>query len=230
MLDAQVVKRRRGLTVDVTLRTVGTGEIVGLFGASGAGKSTVLSCIAGIEVLDDGFVRFDGVQLDPPHVPLHRRPIGYLTQAADLFPHLRVAQNVRFGLNGSADPAWLAELRERLQLDELWHAPATLLSGGQARRVALARMLARRPPLVLLDEPFAGLDRGIVRDLIEHVLDWQRRLRFTLIVVDHQAQVLERFATRVVVIEAGRVVQDAGWPQIRSAPATPLLASLVAPL
>ncbi|MHB8145777.1 MAG: ATP-binding cassette domain-containing protein [Vulcanimicrobiaceae bacterium] len=234
MLDAHIVKRRAQQTVDVALQ-LEAGAALGLFGASGAGKSTVLSCIAGVEEPDGGFVRVGDVQLFAPSLPLHRRPIGYLTQDANLFPHLSVEDNVRFGLrNGrravDEDLPWLHELRDRLALGSVWPEPASRLSGGQARRVALARMLARRPQLVLLDEPFAGLDRPIVRELLAALVEWQHTLRFSMIVVDHQATVLERLCSRVLVLEEGRAVQDGRWDDVRSSPATPLLEALLAPL
>ncbi len=230
MLEAHVVKQRRDFVVDVSL-AVPDGATVSLFGASGAGKSSVLSCLAGIERPDEGFVRLDGIQLFPPAVPLHLRSIGYMTQDAYLFPHLSVEGNVCFGL--STDPravAWAQELRARLQLDSIWNAPAVRISGGQARRVALGRMLARRPALVLLDEPFAGLDRHIVRGLLDDLLDWQARLGFSMIVVDHHAHILEQLGPRAIVMEMGRVVQSGNWDDVRSRPATLLLQQLLEPL
>jgi ABC-type sulfate/molybdate transport systems ATPase subunit len=231
VLDAYIVKKRPRFTIEVSLN-VPSGEACGLFGASGAGKSTILSCIAGWETPDDGHVRLDDVVLFPPALPLHRRPIGYLTQDAHLFPHLRVADNVRFGMtNGRAsEDSWIEELRDRLSLGAIWQAPAPAISGGQARRVALARMLARMPRLVLLDEPFAGLDRHLVRELLTSVREWQQRIGFTLVVVDHDAEILERLCPRAIVVEHGHAVQDATWPELRAAPATPLLAQLLAPL
>src|SRR5580692_6452402 len=138
MLDARVVKRRPAFTVDVALR-VPDGTACGLFGVSGAGKSTVPGCIAGVETPDDGRVTAGETTLFPPSLPLHRRPLGYLTQDADLFPHLGVDENVAFGI-ADADAsslAWIAELRERLELGPIWRSPAREISGGQARRVAL---------------------------------------------------------------------------------------------
>ncbi|HEY0798701.1 MAG TPA: ATP-binding cassette domain-containing protein [Candidatus Baltobacteraceae bacterium] len=230
MFEARIVKRRRDFVVDVALRDE-ENSAIGLFGASGAGKSTVLSCIAGFEQPDDGFARIGDLQLFPPSLPLYARPIGYMTQDANLFPHLSVAENVRFSMNGAArDRDWLAELRERLQLGPLWDASASRLSGGQARRVALARMLARRPALALLDEPFAGLDGHVVRGLIDDLRKWQQQLGFSMIVVDHQPAVLERLCPRAIVIEAGQIVQNGSWEELRKLPATPLLAQLLAPL
>ena len=232
MLDAHVVKTRARFTVDVTVR-VGSGEACGLFGVSGSGKSTVLACIAGAEEPDGGHVTVDAVTVFPPPLPLHRRRVGYLTQDADLFPHLRVADNVLFGLtDGRRDAAepWIAELRDRLQLGPVWHAPAHAISGGQARRVALARMLARKPPIVLLDEPFSGLDRHLVRELVAGITRWQAELGFTMLVVGHESDVLERLCPRAIAIEDGRAVQDASWAELRTNPATPLLAQVLAPL
>ncbi len=232
MLDAHVLKARPLFTVDAKVRIL-AGEACGLFGVSGSGKSTILACIAGAEVADGGHVTFGDLALFPPPLPLHRRRIGYLTQAASLFPHLRVDENVRFGIERAAreaSEAWITELRDRLDLGAIWNAPAHAISGGQGRRVALARTLARRPALVLLDEPFGGLDRHLVRELLEALGDWQRRLGFALLAVDHEADVLARLAPRVIAIEQGRVVQDAPWAELHANPATPLLAQLIAPL
>jgi len=235
MLNAHVIKKRRDLQVDVTLE-LEAGSSVGLFGASGAGKSTVLACIAGIEAPDGGSVQLNGLQLFPPSLPLHRRPLGYLTQEPGLFPHLSVSENISFGISrelasASAHQQWIATLRDRLQLSDLWNAPASLISGGQARRVALARMLARKPPLVLLDEPFAGLDRQLVRELIDDLIFWSRQIGFSMIAVDHQAEVLKRLCPQqAVVIEQGKLVQRGCWTELYRAPATPLLQSLLAPL
>ncbi len=232
MFDTHIVKRRSRFTVDVTVQ-LAAGEACGLFGVSGAGKSTVLACLAGAEMPDDGYVRLDELTLFPPPLALHQRPIGYLTQDASLFPHLDVAQNVRFGLtNGAAETSasWVSELREKLQIDSIWHQPASEISGGQARRVALARMLARRPRLVLLDEPFTGLDRHLVRELLGTLREWHAQLGFGLLVVDHDVEVIERICPRTLVLEDGRVVQSGTWDELRAQPATTLLAALLAPL
>ena len=235
MLKVHIVKKRREITVNVSLE-LDKGSSLGLFGASGAGKSTVLACIAGIEEPDDGYVQLGEFQFFPPSLPLHKRPIGYLTQEPGLFPHLRVSENVSFGIPKelAADKEhshWIATLRDRLQLGPLWHAPASLISGGQARRVSLARMLARKPPLVLLDEPFAGLDRQLVRELIDDLIFWSRTLGFSMIAVDHQAEVLKRLCPeQAIALEAGEMVQRGGWDEFYGAPATSLLRSLLTPL
>jgi molybdate transport system ATP-binding protein len=235
MLDARFTKRRRDFTVSFSLQ-LGPGESLGLFGASGAGKSTVLACIAGIEDPDDGYIDLAETRFFPPPLPLHRRPIGYLTQEPSLFPHLSVRDNVTFGLskadqNDLERAEWIATLKNRLGLAPLWNAPASRISGGQARRVGLARMLARRPPLLLLDEPFAGLDRQLVRELIDDLVLWSKKLGFSMIAVDHQADVLRRLCPEMaVVLEHGQVVQRGSWIDLCTSPATPVLRSLLAPL
>lgn len=235
MLKAQITKKRREMTVRVALE-LAAGDSLALFGASGTGKSTVLACIAGMEEPDEGLVQLGDLRLFPPSLPLHRRPIGYLTQEPGLFPHLTVSENIRFGVAGNRAASedkkrWIATLRERLRLAPLWDAPAGRISGGQARRVSLARMMARKPPLVLLDEPFAGLDRQLVRELIDDLLLWQKALGFSMIAVDHQAEVLQRLCPQgAAVLEAGEVVQHGTWDELHRTPATPLLRSLLAPL
>ncbi|HWF06478.1 MAG TPA: ABC transporter ATP-binding protein [Candidatus Angelobacter sp.] len=235
MLKAHIIKQRRELQVDVELQ-LEPGSALGLFGASGAGKSTVLACIAGIEEPDAGSVQLNGLNLFPPSLPLHRRPLGYLTQEPGLFPHLSVNENVTFGIskevaNTAEQQQWIETLRNRLQLTPLWNAPASLTSGGQARRVALARMLARKPPLVLLDEPFAGLDRQLVRELIDDLIFWAQTIGFSMIAVDHQAEVLKRLCPQqAVVIEQGKIVQRGSWSELYRSPATALLGSLLSPL
>lgn len=235
MLDAQFTKHRRDFTVRFSLK-LGRGESLGLFGASGAGKSTVLACIAGIEAPDDGYINLGEVRFFPPSLPLHRRPVGYLTQEPSLFPHLTVGENVTFGVakDGDSDSEraeWIATLKNRLKLAPLWNAPASRISGGQARRVGLARMLARKPPLVLLDEPFAGLDRQLVRELIDDLNFWSKTVGFSMIAVDHQSDVLRRLCPEMaIVLEQGQVVQRGSWAELGNEPATPLLRSLLARL
>ncbi|MBV9438550.1 MAG: ATP-binding cassette domain-containing protein [Candidatus Eremiobacteraeota bacterium] len=229
MLDAHVVKRRHNLLVDVRV-TVDHGNALGLFGPSGAGKSTALNCIAGIEQPDAGAIRFEERVLFPQPPPLHRRGVGYLTQDANLFAHLRVADNVKFGAHVDPGDPWIAELRAVLRLEPFWDSPARAISGGQARRVSLARMLAPRPRLVLLDEPFTGLDRHLVRELLDALATWQRRLRFTMVVVGHEPDILERISPFVVAIENGTVVQSGTWSELRASPESALLAQLLAPL
>ncbi|MHB8253745.1 MAG: ATP-binding cassette domain-containing protein [Acidiferrobacter sp.] len=228
MLDCHIIKTRPGFTVTVQF-TVGASRLA-LFGPSGSGKSTILSCLAGLETPDSGHIRCGGQTWFPPPSPLHRRSIGYLTQKERLFPHLSVAENILFALDRSARQqqlSWIHEIRTRLNLDGLWKARAGQLSGGQARRVALARTLCRKPALVLLDEPFAGLDRPLVRELASVLKDWQQQLGFTLLAVDHDPLVLETLCPDVIALEQGRMIQRGTWTELANRPATPILRALL---
>src|SRR6266853_3264072 len=136
MFKAQIIKKRRDIKVNVSLE-LEKGSSLGLFGASGMGKSTILACIAGIEEPDDGYVEVNGLKFFPPSLALYKRPIGYLTQEPSLFPHLSVSENITFGIpksrsSGKEQIDWIKTLRDRLQLTELWNVPASLISGGQA--------------------------------------------------------------------------------------------------
>jgi len=138
-----------------------------------------MSCLAGIEIPDDGEISLGELRLLPANLPLHHRPIAYLTQNDWLFPHLSVAENVCFGVrnrNHDGVQKWIEELARRLDLSLLWNERVSRLSGGQARRVALARMLARQPRLILLDEPFATLDHATINELITALLEGTRRM------------------------------------------------------
>ena len=235
MLSAHILKIRRELTVEVAF-DLKTGGSLALFGPSGAGKSTVLACMSGVESPDHGHLSLGGKTIFPPPIALHRRGIGYLTQEPSLFPHLRVRENVTFGVTEGElrlveTRNWVEILCQRLRLDAIWEASAGRISGGQARRVALARMLARRPSLVLLDEPFAGLDRQLVRELINHLIFWNQTLGFSMIVVDHQIENLRRLCPDdAIAMEEGRIIQRGTWADLTMNPATECLRSLLSPL
>lgn len=230
MLDLSIVKARGAFTVRVDL-TLGPSRL-GIFGPSASGKSTVLACLAGLETPDSGHIRWDGQSWFPPPLALHARSLGYLSQKERLFPHLSVSENILFALNNTArhkDRAWIGEIRERLDLSPLWKAYPEHLSGGQARRVALARALCRKPGIVLLDEPFTGLDRPLIRDLVAVLKDWQEQLGFTLLAVDHDPQILAALCPEVVALERGQIVQRGLWAELADHPATPTLRALLDP-
>ncbi|HEX7122687.1 MAG TPA: ATP-binding cassette domain-containing protein [Gemmatimonadaceae bacterium] len=234
MLRAESVSKRYGPVValdDVTV-SVGKGECLVLIGESGSGKTTLLRCFNALVVPDRGRVVVDGVPVDDIDPVTLRRRIGYVPQDGGLLPHWRVQRNVELvpWLRGMPD----REARARQALELVGLEPARFasrwpgeLSGGQRQRVALARALAAQPDLVLLDEPFGALD-AITRDELQLVFDALRReLAVTAVFVTHDLREAMRLATTVAVLRDGRVEQIATPEDLRSAPGTPYVASLL---
>ena len=193
---------------------VAEGEIVAVLGPSGCGKSTLLATIAGLEKPDSGTVAWDGTSLDG--VPPHRREFGLMFQDFALFPHLNVQRNVAFGL----EMAGLSDEETRLRVEEvlsLVNLPGygrrgvDTLSGGEQQRVALARTLAPRPRLLMLDEPLGSLDRALreqlLQDLPRILHPASGRPRQTTLYVTHDQEEAFALADRVVVMRAGEVAQ-----------------------
>ncbi len=218
-LDVRRVSVTFGATtaVDDVTTDVGQGEVVALLGPSGCGKSTLLRVIAGLEQLDAGTVSWDGSDLDG--VPVHRRGFGLLFQDGQLFPHRDVAGNVEFGLRMAGVDR--AERRDRVrELLELVGLTGTAgrqvatLSGGEQQRVALARSLAPRPRLLLLDEPLSALDRGLRERLVVDLRDILVRTRTTSLYVTHDHDEAFGVADRVAVMDGGRLLQTAPGPQL----------------
>ncbi len=200
------------LVVDGVSLAVAPGEVVCLLGPSGCGKSTTLRIAAGLEHPRQGRVILNGVVVSGPgvHVPPERRQVGLLFQDYALFPHLSVADNVAFGLTGQPaahKSARVAEVLAQVGMQEYAMAYPHMLSGGQQQRVALARALAPKPRLMLLDEPFSGLDsrlRDQVRDDTLHVL---KKSGVATLMVTHDPEEAMFMADRIALMQDGRIVQ-----------------------
>jgi iron(III) transport system ATP-binding protein len=197
----------RGVDLDVA-----DGSLTAILGPSGSGKTTLLRVLAGFEWADRGTVRLGDVVVDDTHqrLPPERRHIGYVPQEGALFPHLRVADNVAFGLNRhqrrSTD---VDDLLDMVGLTGLERRYPHQLSGGQQQRVALARALAIQPALVLLDEPFASLDVGLRASLRADVARVLRDAGTTALLVTHDQDEALSLADRVAVVRGGRIAQCA---------------------
>ncbi len=234
-LDARLGLRIGSLDLQVEL-TVRPGEVVALLGPNGAGKSTVLRCLAGLEPINDGRICVDGAVVDDPvadvFVEPEDRPVGFVFQDYVLFEHLSVLENVAYGLrargmakNDARERA--QEWIDRFGLAEYGPERPRSLSGGQTQRVALARALATNPRLLLLDEPLAALDVGtraaVRRDLRQHLATFEGMR----LIVTHDPVDAHALADRVVVLEAGRVVQTGTLAEITARPRTRYVADLV---
>jgi iron(III) transport system ATP-binding protein len=208
---------------DVDLR-IAPGEIVCLLGSSGCGKSTLLRLIAGLEAPDAGSIAMDGRVVSDADVftPPERRGVGLVFQDYALFPHLSLLDNVGFGLRGerasrqAAAQAALMRVGLATRAGDYPH----MLSGGEQQRVAVARALAPQPRLLLLDEPFSNLDRGLRESVRTQTLAILRESRITAILVTHDPDEALRVADRIVLMRAGRVEQDAAPEELYRRPAS----------
>lgn len=185
--------------LDVTCTV--TARVTGLFGPSGAGKTSLLDVIAGLR-RSTGRIELDGRRLDD--LPPHLRGIGYVSQENALFPHMTVARNIRYGA-GERDIDHVVEV---LEIAHLLRRGVTSLSGGEQKRVALARALVVEPRLLLLDEPMAGLDRPLRSRIMEFLLRIRDDFAVPMLYVTHDAEELGQIAEETVVIEEGRVVDQ----------------------
>lgn len=195
---------------DVSLR-VADGEILVLVGPSGSGKTTLLRLIAGLETLTSGTIRIQGAVVND--LPPARRRVGMVFQRPALYPHLNVRANLEFGLrlSGTASRTEIdqrvAETAQLLGLQHVLERRPGTLSGGQQQRVALGRALIRRPPVILLDEPFSSLDGPLRSELRRELHLLQRRLGTTMIYVTHDQLEGLALADRLAVLEGGRLQQ-----------------------
>lgn len=204
---------------------VGAGQVLCLVGHSGCGKSTLLRAIAGIETLDSGSITIGGTPVSGSGVfvePEHRR-IGFMFQDYALFPHLTVRENLGFGLRQLPRlerDARIADILERIGVEALADRYPHMLSGGEQQRVALARALAPRPRLLLMDEPFSNLDRGL-RDRVRlETLSIVRDLGMTAVVVTHDPEEALAIGDMVALMQKGRLVEAGTGERIYDAPWT----------
>jgi putative spermidine/putrescine transport system ATP-binding protein len=218
------------VAVDDVALEIGRGELLALLGPSGCGKTTLLRIIAGLLRQTDGHVMIDGVAVDA--LPPNERGAGIVFQNYALFPHMTVQQNVGYGLRARGAPraeidATVDRMLALVKMDALRARFPRELSGGQQQRVALARTLAVSPRVLLLDEPFAALDKNLRLDMQIEVKRIQRELAITTIMVTHDQEEALSMADRVAVMNAGRVEQFAPPESIYDHPESLFVAQFI---
>jgi putrescine transport system ATP-binding protein len=218
------------LAVDRLSLDIGAGEFFALLGPSGCGKTTLLRMLAGFETPDEGRILLGGRDIAP--VLPHERPVNMMFQNYALFPHLSVRDNIAFGLKraGMARAAIdtrVGEMVALVKLEGMEKRKPDQLSGGQRQRVALARSLALRPKVLLLDEPLAALDKKLRESTQRELMELQRRLGMTFIVVTHDQEEAMTMANRIGVMDAGRLQQVATPRDLYEAPRSRWVAEFV---
>jgi len=232
LLRIEAVVKKFGVfrAVDGLSLDIGAGEFFALLGPSGCGKTTLLRMLAGFETPDEGRILLDGK--DIAQVPPHERPVNMMFQNYALFPHLSVRDNIAFGLKRAAMPGAeidtrVAEMVALVKLEGLEKRKPDQLSGGQRQRVALARSLARRPRVLLIDEPLAALDKKLRESTQLELMELQRRLGLTFIIVTHDQEEAMTMAGRIGVMDAGRLEQVAAPRELYEAPRSRWVAEFV---
>lgn len=207
---------------------VADSEIVAVLGPSGSGKSTLLRAIAGLVDVGTGDIRWDGQPMDG--VPTHKRGFGLMFQGYALFPHMTVADNVAFGLRMTGFDDVAGEVEEALSwvgLDGFGPRQVDSLSGGEQQRIALARTLAPRPELVMLDEPLGALDRNLRQKLVIDTRKVLEEREVTAIVVTHDRDEAVALSDRLSLMRAGTIVQTGHLDELLDSPADEWVAEFI---
>ena len=205
-------------------------EFFALLGASGCGKSTLLRMLAGFDEPTAGRILLDGQDLKG--IPPYRRPVNMMFQSYALFPHMTVEGNIAFGLKQEGMPKpdvekRVKEMLELVKLEPFAKRRPHQLSGGQRQRVALARSVAKRPKVLLLDEPLGALDKKLREETQFELMDLQQELGLTFMIVTHDQEEAMTMADRIAIMDKGRVMQVATPAEIYEAPASRFIADFV---
>jgi len=219
------------LTVEAQF-SVGNGFTI-LFGPSGAGKTTILDCVAGLRQPDSGRIAIDGIVLFDSEqrvsIPTRHRNIGYLFQTLALFPHMTVRQNIEYGLaerDESERQARSSEIAKSFGIAALLDRRPGKISGGERQRVALARALVTRPKALLLDEPMSALDRSTKSRILDDLRKWNESRAVPILYVTHEREEVYALGDRVLVLEAGKIAADGTPHEVLSRPQRESVAQL----
>jgi molybdate transport system ATP-binding protein len=210
MVDISIHKKLRTPTGAMELRVgmeIAAGELISLYGNSGAGKTSILRMLAGLMRPDGGYIRVNGNSWYDAtarvNIPTQQRHIGLVFQDYALFPNMNVRENIAYGIRLPGDKYLADELLELTGLTGFAGSPVQSLSGGQQQRVALARAIVSRPALLLLDEPLSAIDNVLRGQLQEMLLEMHRRYKLTTILISHDADEIVRLADRLLHLDQG---------------------------
>ncbi|PCH73749.1 MAG: molybdenum ABC transporter ATP-binding protein [Flavobacteriaceae bacterium] len=197
------------LCIDISIKK---GEFTTLYGASGAGKTSILRMITGLLKADKGTITVDGTLWNDVRYKIFRKPgarnLGVVFQDYALFPTMSVRENLEFALNKGQSPVIIDELIQMVALDKLQHRKPDSLSGGQQQRVALARALVKKPSILLLDEPFSAVDLAMRKKLQDYILLLHKRYELTTIMISHDIGEIIKMSDNVYVLEKGVIVKQ----------------------
>lgn len=217
-ISFKLLKKLNYFDLDVELSM--ENELLVIEGASGAGKTTILNCLAGIVAPDDGKITIDGKVVfnhtDKVNIPAEKRGIGYLFQNYALFPHMTVRGNVLYGLKNKKEYKrkstrkelldYADYMMETLGIAHLAKKNSTAISGGEKQRVALARVMVTKPSLLLLDEPFSALDENTKSRIYDEFMEFKETLKIPTILITHDHHESELFANKNILLKEGRIV------------------------
>jgi molybdate transport system ATP-binding protein len=215
MIEIKLKKKLFSFELNVDLN-INNGNFVSIFGPSGAGKTTLLRLIAGLDKPDEGYICIDDEvwfsSKDFINVPVRLRKIGFVFQDYALFENMSVGKNIEFALDSKKDLDIVDELLDLVHLKEYKNQRITLLSGGQKQRLALVRALARKPKLLLLDEPMSALDLSLRVSLQDELLLLQKKFNITSLMVSHDISEVAKLSDYVFIINNGKIKKH-GKPQ-----------------
>ncbi|PKP28776.1 MAG: molybdenum ABC transporter ATP-binding protein [Bacteroidetes bacterium HGW-Bacteroidetes-18] len=199
------------LPLDVSF-SVEKGQFVTIFGNSGAGKTTILRILAGLTSAEKSMIEVDGDLWNNSEkrfvLPIQKRSVGFVFQDYALFPNLTVRENLAFALQKGNDKNMVNELLELMELQSLQNSKPQHLSGGQKQRVALARAIARKPKILLLDEPLSALDDEMRFKLQDYILKAHQHYQLTTILVSHHLPEIFKLSDRVILLDKGKIIKE----------------------
>lgn len=219
MIEINIQKSLRGANNDFKLHiseVISKGDCIGVFGASGSGKTTLLRAVAGLETKISGTIKVNNKMWNDTEqsilLPTHFRNIGYVTQEAVLFPNMSIKEQLLFAKGNLTDMVLLEKLVKVLRIENLLNSCPKHLSGGQKQRVCFARAILQKPEILLLDEPFTGLDYLHTFQLVDFLKKYARSLKLTILLVSHAPKIISELTNQVWLLENGTVIEK-GFPE-----------------